>query len=716
MARRRKPSRKKPAAKRAHAAGLAAQETAAPRPISLLALALGATLAIQPLVLHLFVTDEYETPKLIFLRCATCLVAAAWFATALRDGLPRHLKRTLLPLGAYLGVFAVSSAFSESVSTSLLGEYGSLAGLQSQLCYLAVCAAAATLVSARDVRIVLLFVLAGAVPSTGMALVEAAGHEIGTFFGMTAEIPRHTTSGTFGNANYFAGYTVSVIPAAVYLLRDRVLLVRLLAALVAAASAVAVFISGSRAGIVCLGLTVLWLPLFLTQPALLQRRREREAAGADQSHVATGLRGLLRRQGLVIGVAGLVIVAVGLAVAGPQVKRVGRSMTRPARSLTKDRTHLWGPALAMVGEDPLLGAGPDTYATVSPRYYAPRVYKRLGSTVTARRAHSEPLNVLACAGALGLAAWLWIFGGALWRGLRRARERVEGALGADAGLALGTALGLGLLFNSLHFITVGQAPWLFTLAGLLLGPMVHGDKADEVYRIGRPVTWVGAGAAAILLLFLTWDGASWIGADKQLKESIVASLRQRRVDAVAAADAAARARGFERRYREAAAQLHLRSARAGRAGGQSEDLEIARSEVAAALRLNRSPLALWIAATTEQSAGDVEAAAALAIEAMDRDPTRPGMLRKNLDWFVNRGKLEAVPEIFAPAFRQDPEGAAALALELGEMILPRLPVQTEPRARYLDLLVQLAEQAEQVPTRRDRAQALLERLRAARTP
>lgn len=129
------------------------------------------------------------------------------------------------------------------------------------------------------------------------------------------------------------------------------------------------------------------------------------------------------------------------------------------------RRELWGVALAMWREAPLLGVGPDVFRHT----YGPR----LGLSLWDDRVHTNSLylELLTGAGALGLVAFLALAGAALraaWGGLaRRGRPAVEPALLGGAALALVAYLGHGALDVFLAFTPTYALLW--AMAGAIGG-------------------------------------------------------------------------------------------------------------------------------------------------------------------------------------------------------------------------------------------------------
>ena len=138
---------------------------------------------------------------------------------------------------------------------------------------------------------------------------------------------------------------------------------------------------------------------------------------------------------LIVGLAALVV----LSLAGPQQLRHRiRSMTDPEEPTIKERLYMWRSGVAMWGEHPVLGLGPGGVKRAYPSFALPEAIKKRTSHV-----HSTPLQILVERGALGFAAWLWIWvaffvraGGVLRRlDPRQLRERalVLGSLAAVTG-------------------------------------------------------------------------------------------------------------------------------------------------------------------------------------------------------------------------------------------------------------------------------------------
>jgi O-antigen ligase len=112
----------------------------------------------------------------------------------------------------------------------------------------------------------------------------------------------------------------------------------------------------------------------------------------------------LTRKGRWLLLAGLVLLAIG-ALAGPKhLRERFLTMGNPEDPTVKERTYMWRSGLAIWREHPVLGVGPGELKRVYERYALPEAVKKRTGHV-----HNTPLQMLVERGALGLAAWLWIW-------------------------------------------------------------------------------------------------------------------------------------------------------------------------------------------------------------------------------------------------------------------------------------------------------------------
>jgi hypothetical protein len=140
-----------------------------------------------------------------------------------------------------------------------------------------------------------------------------------------------------------------------------------------------------------------------------------------------------------------------VTVEGEQVTAATSEMTRlPGANVRPDRLKLWRAALAVTGDYPLLGIGPDNFRQVWGRYVSGN-----GRGDARVHANSMYLELAAGAGVVGLAAVLWLLavsGRALFTRWRRQRPVNAAAAAAFCAAWLAIA-GHGFVDTFLSFST-----------------------------------------------------------------------------------------------------------------------------------------------------------------------------------------------------------------------------------------------------------------------
>jgi putative inorganic carbon (hco3(-)) transporter len=121
---------------------------------------------------------------------------------------------------------------------------------------------------------------------------------------------------------------------------------------------------------------------------------------------AAGVLALLpaSRRGRVALVAGLAAVVVLLLLGPGTLRQRFLSMGDPEEATVKERRYMWESGLAMARQRPWLGVGPGGVKREYPAFALPQAIKKRTGHV-----HNTPLQILVERGALGLAAWLWIW-------------------------------------------------------------------------------------------------------------------------------------------------------------------------------------------------------------------------------------------------------------------------------------------------------------------
>ena len=128
------------------------------------------------------------------------------------------------------------------------------------------------------------------------------------------------------------------------------------------------------------------------------------------------------RKGRWLLLGGLVVLALA-ALAGPQhLRERFMTMGDPDDPTVRERVYMWRSGLAMWRQHPVLGLGPGGVKREYASYALPEAVKKRTGHV-----HNTPLQILIERGALGLAAWLWIWAAFIARSLSLLRRLPEEA-------------------------------------------------------------------------------------------------------------------------------------------------------------------------------------------------------------------------------------------------------------------------------------------------
>jgi len=263
---------------------------------------------------------------------------------------------------------------------------------------------------------------------------------------------------TWDNPNYYAAFLVLCIPF-LFILARRAPLARwafLLAGLLSFATLV---MTQSRGGVLAL---LLCLLVFLPLWGWVEGRLSARAVG--------------------LGAAGFAIL-IGLVLISPIGKRVLDPAVR-AKQLHSQlfRVYTWRGSLDLLRDYPLLGAGPNTFASVFGKY------QQVGFT---RNAHSIYLQSAAETGLPGLLVLLWLFGGVLaiaWRAFR--------ITGVDEERLSRRSLAIALSAGTLGLLLHGFLDSHWSYPGIQLALLL---MAMLVWRLAEPRADVKAAGRARVL-------------------------------------------------------------------------------------------------------------------------------------------------------------------------------------------------------------------------
>ncbi len=205
--------------------------------------------------------------------------------------------------------------------------------------------------------------------------------------------------------------------------------------------AIALFLTESRGGLVALGSTLVFVPLF---------------AGPVRARALT----------LVLTVAGVGIVYYGLIAPPEALARI----TNFTAGGGTGRTDLWGIATNMIKDHPVLGVGAGNFQLVEPSYALGNINLGQVSLVvdTPKVAHNTYLNVIAELGIIGMIPFLAVLLGAVIAAVRSVRALARSGQRELETISRGIVIGALAMFVAFLFISAQYEKQLWLMLGLLV--------------------------------------------------------------------------------------------------------------------------------------------------------------------------------------------------------------------------------------------------------
>ena len=392
----------------------------------------GILLAVVVGVPLLFVrptNDPFNVPKLALLVAGLAIVIALRVTEMLQGSGTEGMRRLLVPAIAISLPLLAAWAFTSYKGWALLGHNGRFQGL---LPYLLVVVLGVLLADAFDGRahqIAWALLWAGAVMGA-YALFQVLGWDPYEWILDDRQTSRALS--TTGNPNFTGGFLGIALPIGV---------------------ALAVYDPGRRR--LAIGLTVASIAGWI--------------GSKSYGGWAAGLGGLALTLGFilqtrfsfarVLGI--LAAVGAAVAVAGAVIFSILQPRNEVVPSSIVQRAYAWEAALEMMGESPIVGAGPNVYAFEGVQHRPVHDALKFGYSF-ADDPHSVPLALLANAGLLGTLGYLAIFGWVVWLGLR-----VSDVWPLTAGFFGATAAYFVQSLVSIDEISLRLALWA-SLAGIVV--------------------------------------------------------------------------------------------------------------------------------------------------------------------------------------------------------------------------------------------------------
>lgn len=351
----------------------------------------------------------FITGKNFAFRVIVEMMFGAWAALAILSPAYRPKKSLILiALSAFVAIVALADMFGDNFFRSFWSNYERMEGLITLLHLLALCIVLSAVLQTRALFEKLF-------DTSIVASVLMSLYGLAQFFGTLATHQGATRlDGTFGNATYFAVYALfHIFIAALLSLRGT-----------------------KRWQYLWYGIAIL-LNLFVLYNTATRGAMIGLLAGLIVFGAVSALKGSGRARIVAVGMIAGVIVFVGgfIALKDTQFIRGSPVLGRFASislsdTTTQSRFIIWGMALQGFKERPLLGWGQDNFITVFNTYYKPELYKQ---EPFFDRAHNVFLDWLIAGGALGLLAYLSLFGAAA---LAVFRSKIFSALEASVLLGL----------------------------------------------------------------------------------------------------------------------------------------------------------------------------------------------------------------------------------------------------------------------------------------
>lgn len=380
------------------------------------------------------------------------LLAVAGLRLARERRLPAPAT-VALPLACVVAWAAVATAFSPHPWTALVGYPASRNGLLTVVAYAGAFMGAATALRTADLERVLrvLWFAAGGIVTAYGALQTADLALGGTgrwdpTSSLRQEFP-NTIWSTFGNPDDLAGFLAVLLPIGIVLARLDLGRRRRASRAMVAVLVVELAVTSGRAA---------WL-----------------GAAAAVAVLAVSQRSRLTRGGAVrLGAVAVVVggIAVGVMATGHAKYDLHRLTATGPGSTVDLRVQLWRAAGHAVGDHPLVGVGPDGFASSFLRYRPGTFAERYGVFSVATDPHDVVLTWFASTGVPGGIAFLMFLTAAalaLARRLRDAPRQRERALRAAVSAGLLAWLVLGLASR--------QSTALDFVAWILLGAALAQD-------------------------------------------------------------------------------------------------------------------------------------------------------------------------------------------------------------------------------------------------
>ncbi|MCD4813656.1 O-antigen ligase family protein [bacterium] len=469
--------------------------------------------------------DQFELPKLTIFRILTCFMLGTW-GVRIVAARKIHFRKTPLdiPILVWAALQIVTTFISVSGYVSYRGEYENFRGLITVLNYAVLYFVAVNFIRTREQINRMLFIIL----FTGL-LVTAYG--IAQFFGMDfiAWNPTSVAPGRYfaslGNPNFLAAYLAMIMPLIViFFIESTSRFRRILLFVSFIVMFTALMGTWSRGGF--LGLLGALDVIILFGVVRAFRALQTQSANR-QANIGTLIKEWIdahKMLSMTMAAALILLISISATFGRAHMLRMADTVIHIKDAVTVSRLHIWGPALGMIKENPILGSGLDTFKTVFPRYATPKFAAIDGANVSSRTAHNEILQVLATQGFVGLLIVTWLTVMLLinwWKAYQRSRERWQDRLVLVGMAASWTAYSIQNLF-SFGVVAIDSLYWLMIAVIILLGesPKKQTALAPSQIPEENPNTFFSRLAPLRVVVILAMLGLAGFGSWQVLKTAL----------------------------------------------------------------------------------------------------------------------------------------------------------------------------------------------------
>ena len=479
--------------------------------------------ALVPLACSPALVDSFPLPKLVVLKVGLALALLTLAVGARVD--PGVLRApAALATVLFLAVNGLATIGSVEPRTAVFGNYKTDQGLLTlavQIGYF--------FVAAIWVRTEAALARLGAGVAVGASCAGLYGIAQQFAFdplGWPAIDPQRRAVSTFGHPDNLGEFLVLALPLTVWLAWRGRGLRRDLALWAAVAQVAALAVTQARAAWVALVLQIL-----VFGPVLVYLRR---GSGRRLARV------------LVLAPPAVAVATCLVLLAAPASAERIDSIVGRGEPLER-RQELWGSALAMTADRPLLGWGPDTFRVVYPAYRSPALDALENVVLRPDVAHNVLLGVAVNAGLLGAAAYLGVQVTVFWLLLGALFGSAKAPPGATADPRPAALALLAVWSSYLVMFLFGRpqvgADWLAWVAGgaalgLFGGQPTHPRRIPGIARL-IPV---------LLAVGLIAEAGTGLAADAAYGQAVQAGDRGSPPDSIAWVQRAIALRPFEPTY------------------------------------------------------------------------------------------------------------------------------------------------------------------------